>query len=235
MLDMRKLWNKVTDLRRSITAAIKVKPSDSKHKDFNLALAEYLYKELKSEGIPVSKHDACLKVALNKPHLDKYDNIVIDCVAGKLYLRGKNTSDRYFGRLRRFEGGTRAADAYHCASQSSVRIVNRIKNILESAVDMEVFGGLESEEVHLERLDARRRNVLMISANKVDMRKTAQRVDMRKTASVKPVDMRKQKQVIEIRDHRTTIAWLNNGKVVASGHDDRIKKVVERVDMRKLK
>lgn len=220
MLDMRTIWNKVVDFRRKVTATLHIRPSDSKEKDFNLALADYLYKELKAEKFPVSKRDVVVKVKLDKAYKERYNNIVIDCYAGKMYLRGKDISDRYFGRLRRFEG-SRASDAYHCVSQSATRIINRIKKIMESDT-IEVLGEVERVDMRKQKVEA------------IDMRKktiSARRMDMRKTASLN--DLRKSKTAIEIRDHRTLFSWIQNGKVVATGYDNRVKKVVERIDARK--
>lgn len=222
MLDMRTIWDKMVDFRRKITASLRIRPSDSKEKDFHLALADYLYKELKAEKFSVSKHDVMVKVRLEKAYQERYNHIVIDCHAGKMYLRGKDVSDRYFGRLRRFEG-SRASDAYHCVSQSSTRIINRIKSIMISDT-IEVLA-------ETERMDMRKSKIVA-----TDMRKkiiSTNCMDMRKTASLK--DARKQKTLIEVRDHRTLFSWLQNGRVVASGFDNRIKKVVERIDVRKAR
>ena len=117
-------------LRKIIKIAeLTVQPGDVKEENYNLALADYLSKELRTAGLNVSKRDALVQVALNKKYKDKYEDVVIDCMNGKMYLRGKDVKDKYWGRLRRFNNGSRTADAYHCTAQSATRIINRIKNL----------------------------------------------------------------------------------------------------------
>ena len=141
------------DMRRSILA-IKVKPKDSKADDFHTALADYLYKELKQQGLNIKRNNVNLKIILDKLHDDKYDHIVIDCVAGKLFLRGQEVKDKFFGKLRRFQG-SRPADAYHCVVQSATRIVNRIKRLMDNLLDENDEREICAEEI--ERLDLRKK------------------------------------------------------------------------------
>ena len=110
-------------------AGLTVRPGDVKEENYNLALADYLSKELRIAGLNVSKRDALVQVALNKKYKDKYEDIVIDCMNGKMYLRGKDVKDKYWGKLRRFDNGNHTADAYHCTAQSATRIINRIKKL----------------------------------------------------------------------------------------------------------
>ena len=106
-------------LRKIIKIAeLTVQPGDVKEENYNLALADYLSKELRTAGLNVSKRDALVQVALNKKYKDKYEDVVIDCMNGKMYLRGKDVKDKYWGKLRRFNNGSRTADAYHCTAQS---------------------------------------------------------------------------------------------------------------------
>lgn len=140
-------------LRIRNIVAIKIKPKDSKAKDFHTALADYLHKELKYQGLNVKRHNINLKIKLEKLHQDKYDHIVIDCHAGKIFLRGKEVKDKFFGRLRRFEG-SRPADAYHCVAQSATRIVNRINKLMNDLLDDDDEREIYGEEI--QRLDLRK-------------------------------------------------------------------------------
>ncbi len=160
------------DLRKRSITAVKVKPKDSKAGDFHTALADYLYKELRHQGLEVKRNNVNLKIKLDKLHDDKYDHIVIDCVAGKLFLRGEEVRDKFFGKLRRFEG-SRPADAYHCMVQSATRIVNRIKRLMSDLLDENDEREIYGEEV--ERIDLR--------AKRIDMRKKYKFAkDLRRTA-----------------------------------------------------
>lgn len=229
------------DLR---TASIKVKPSDSKEKDYHLALAEYLYKELKSNGIQVKKHNISLRVALNNKLEEKYEHIVIDCLEGKIYLRGKEVKDKYFGRLRRFQANGKPSDAYHCVAQSVTRIINRIKKLQDSLsqVEREVLADAPLDlrrKVEVARLDMRTKTA---SIQRTDMRTkvaSVQRLDMRtKTASIQRTDMRKKPttanvQKIDMRK-RISAAMIDMRKKIIAQYTD-LRKVAKliRVDMRR--
>ena len=128
------------------TAELTVQPNDVKEENYNLALADYLSKELRTAGLSVSKRDALVQVALNKKYKDKYEDVIIDCMNGKMYLRGKDVNDKYWGRLRRFNNGSRTADAYHCTAQSATRIINRIKKLQEET-KQQIFAGVKDEEI----------------------------------------------------------------------------------------
>lgn len=184
---------------KRLARRLNILPSDSKSNDFHVALADYLYKELKTAEIPVEKNNVCLTIKLNS-YLDKYDKVVIDCHAGKMYLRG--STDRYWGKLRRFNNGKKVADAYHCAAQSATRIINRIKRILESA------------QINI---------VASKNTNLVDKRTFKNtKEDLNKTAKL--VDKRKFKQV-NLTDSRFITSIINNKKVVASLVDKRSKQI----------
>ena len=111
------------DLRKIISKiAIKVNPSDCKNKDMHLLLSDYLYKELKSEGINVRRNNVNLIVSFK-------DNtkLVVDCLDGHLYINTEE-SNKPIGKLRRFNI-RRAGEAYDCAVQNARRIINKIKAI----------------------------------------------------------------------------------------------------------
>lgn len=167
-IDLRKNNKTVTnnaalDLRKMTKMAVNIKPSASKENDFNLALAEYLYKELKSKGLNVNKKNVILNVKLSNKVEDKYENIVIDCLEGKLFLRGKEVKDKYFGRLSKFNGSHKG-EAYQCMVESAQRIINRIEKI-------------EDELNNSER-------EIIADIERIDMRKNAKRIDLRKNASL---------------------------------------------------
>lgn len=155
------------DLRKRAILAVKVKPKDSKANDFHIALADYLYKELRHQGLNVKRNSVNLKIKLDKLHDDKYDCIVVDCIAGKLFLRGKEVKDKFFGKLRRFEG-SRPADAYYCVVQSATRIANRVKRLINNLLDDNDEREIYAEEI--ERVDLRRK--------RIDMRKKAEITEM---------------------------------------------------------
>ena len=195
------------DMRQMNKMAANIKPSDSKQKDFHLALADYLYKELKSQNMGVKRHNVILKISLKNKHEDKYEHVIIDCLEGRMFLRGKEVKDKYFGRLRRFQGGSRTSDAYHCAVQSATRIIKRIQKLQESlnGEEREVLGDVTRLDLrNIERQDLRKIN------------KSVQRVDSRQhTASLNRVDLRRQVVRIDVR------------KILANT-------CFERIDMRKI-
>jgi hypothetical protein len=180
-----------------------IKPSSSKQKDFNLALSEYLYKELKSQGLKVSKQGVMLKVILKNKHQDKYAHVVVDCLEGKLFLRGKEVNDKYFGKLREFEGGQRQSDAYHCAIQSAKRILERIEDLedelrYEQTEEKEILGAVTPVDLRGQK------NIIRIDMRKkLNIKKTAKK-DMRKMGNAKPKDLRGQRNIIRI-DMRSKI------------------------------
>ena len=116
----------------------------TKEENFNLAVADYLSKGLREKGMNCIRKNAAVEVTLDKPYLDKYHAVIIDCMDGNLYLRGKECKDKKWGKLRRFEG-QRVADAYHCANQSITRIFNRIKSL-----------NSDEKEVYAKEVEARR-------------------------------------------------------------------------------
>lgn len=194
MLDFRKLINKL---------AIKVKPSECRSEDLHLRLSEYLYKELKMEGIKVSKNNVNLIVKLNKSN-----SMIIDCMDGKIYLKGNNV-DKTIGNLRRFSL-KRSGEAYDCAVQNAKRLINKIKS-LQNELNQD--------------------NVKFKTASLKDMRKTSvkdlrmARTDFRKVAnSINIVDMRKQPMVqislTDMRKRKTIISDIRTNTEIIR-HDFR--------------
>lgn len=107
-------------------ASVKTLPNSTKHTDFNLALADYLYKELKKMKFKVNKsNDLAIHLAFDKTIDPRYNTIILDCLDGKVYLSGNQEKDRQIGRLRNFRG-TRASDAYHCMKSSIERILRKV-------------------------------------------------------------------------------------------------------------
>lgn len=187
MLDFRKIINKI---------AIKVRPSDCQNEDLHIRLSEYLYKELKLEGIQVNRNNVNLIVKLNHNN-----NMIIDCMDGKIYLKGENV-DRNIGKLRRFSL-KRSGEAYDCAVQNAKRLVNKIKS-LQNELNQD--------------------NVKFKTACLKDTRKTSVK-DLRKVAcSINIVDMRKQPiiqiSLTDMRKRKTIISDIRTNTVITR-HDYR--------------
>ena len=188
---------------KRLARKLSILPSDSKSNDFHVALADYLYKELKTAEIPVEKNNVCLTIKLNS-YLNKYDKVVIDCHAGKMYLRG--STDRYWGKLRRFNNGKKIADAYHCAAQSATRIINRVQRILEFAqIDIVAEKNMElKKDVKINLIDKRSFNI-------------------NKTANL--IDKRNISKKVNLTDSRFITSLISNKKVVATLIDKRYKQI----------
>lgn len=118
-------------MSRLITSKVTVLPTDSKNDNFVLALIDYFNEEFKRNQLKTSKSNGYVKVALDGVYEDKYDCVIVDCCNGKLYLRGGNVKDKYFGRLSKFVAN-RKSDAYHCVNYNATRIINRIKKLNDS-------------------------------------------------------------------------------------------------------
>ena len=118
-------------MSRLITSKVTVLPTDSKNDNFVLALIDYFNEEFKRNQLKTSKSNGYVKVALDGVYDDKYDCVIVDCCNGKLYLRGGNVKDKYFGRLSKFVAN-RKSDAYHCVNYNATRIINRIKKLNDS-------------------------------------------------------------------------------------------------------
>lgn len=103
-------------------------PQYSKNDNFTLALVDYLYNELKLNGISARRENSYVKVALSNKYEDKFEHIIIDCCDGKMYLRGKDCKDKRWGKLSKFNL-KRKSDAYVCANYNARRIINRIKKL----------------------------------------------------------------------------------------------------------
>ena len=113
---------------KRLVAKISIKPKDSKNDDFTLALVDYFNAEFKKNNLKSKKNNGYVKVALNGKYKEKYDYIIVDCCNGKVYLRGVDVKDKYFGRLSKFNAN-RKSDAYHCVNYNATRLVNRINKI----------------------------------------------------------------------------------------------------------
>lgn len=124
-------------MKKRLIAKIIVKPSESKSEDFTLALVDYFNKEFKNNNLNSKRNNGYVKVALNGKYMDKYDSVVVDCCNGKVYLRGDNVKDKYFGRLSKFNL-KRRSDAYHCVNYNANRLIHRINKINESFLQKDV-------------------------------------------------------------------------------------------------
>jgi hypothetical protein len=111
-----------------VSAKLLIKPSVSKNDDFILSLADYFNKEFHKRGIESHKHESYVKIGLSNIYKDKYDSMIIDCVNGKLYLRGKGYDDKYFGKLGKCNFG-RKSDAYYCCNYNIKKVIDRLQNI----------------------------------------------------------------------------------------------------------
>lgn len=140
---------------------MKTNPSEIKKDDYHLMLAKYLYKELKSDGLNVKRNSVILSINLYNKTEQGHDKVIIDCLEGKLYLRGKELKDKPFGKLRSFKIGG-SGDAYNCAVQSAKRISNRVNALLDK------LNGLNREVTANSNL-----NVLGLKSNFKDLRKNA--------------------------------------------------------------
>ena len=119
-------------------AKLSITPSDSKNEDFSLSLADYFHKELMNRGITSCKKQGYLEIELPSLYEEKYSSLIVDCVDGFVYLRGKDCKDRKFGKLSRFVP-KRQSDAFNCVNYSATRIVNRINKLfseLNQCIDM---------------------------------------------------------------------------------------------------
>ena len=177
------------------TSKITVKPGDSKENDFSLSLADYFMKELKTAELNPCRKDACVEVNFNGLYMNRYDRCVIDCIDGKLYLRGKDVKDRYWGKLRRFQGN-RKSDSYHCIAQSGTRTINRIKKVIESLrkEDKRKNKIIKSANRILEK-KAKRKNIIIAAIERIDHRKI-QALVRNGNLIAKRMDNRKKKIVI---------------------------------------
>lgn len=179
MLDFRKIINKL---------AIKVKPSECKSEDLHLRLSEYLYKELKTEGIKVNKNNVNLIVELNK-----HNSMIIDCMDGKIYLKGDNI-DKTIGKLRRFSL-KRSGETYDCAVQNAKRLINKIKSLQnelnQDNVTFKTASLKDMRKISIKDLRKSKNNFKKIT-NNINI------VDLRKQpiVQISITDMRKRKTII---------------------------------------
>lgn len=113
------------DLRSKI-ANLNIKPKQTKHNDFNLALADYLTKELKKRGITTSKlNDLAVRIHVGDVEKFKYHSLVVDCLDGNMYVVDKRNKERRVGKLIAFKG-TRSSDAFHCLTRSIYKILKKL-------------------------------------------------------------------------------------------------------------
>lgn len=111
---------------RSKVASLKIKPKQTKHNDFNLALADYLTKELKKRGIATSKlNDLAVRIHVGDVEKFKYHSLVVDCLDGNMYVIDKRNKEKKVGKLLAFKG-TRSSDAFHCLTRSIYKILRKL-------------------------------------------------------------------------------------------------------------
>jgi len=146
MIEQNNVRKKGEYKMKRLVAKILVKPNESKNEDFTLALVDYFNAEFKKNNMKSKKNNGYVKVALNGKYEDKYDSVVIDCCNGKVYLRGKDIKDKYFGRLSKFNM-KRKSDAYHCVNYNATRIINRINKINASFGAKVVVADLRQKNV----------------------------------------------------------------------------------------
>lgn len=146
-----------------------IKPSYIKEKDFNLALSQYLYRELRKHKISVKKIGVLLDISLPNKYKDKYDHLIIDCLDGKLYLRGGKVKDKYCGKLNKFSNGQRRSDAYACATQSIRKILLKLEQLVQN---INKQGGVNKNVRDLR---------VFRKANIRDLRKQINVIDLRNT------------------------------------------------------
>lgn len=165
------------DRMKRLIAKISVLPTDSKNDNFVLALVDYFSKEFKNNNLKTKKNKSFVKVALNGKYQDKYDSVIVDCCNGKMYLRGADCRDKYFGRLSKFNVN-RKSDAYHCVNYNATRIINRINKINNSFVKEVIGDTVDMRETVAEaRILDLRDTVLDTKASVLDVRENI--LDMR--------------------------------------------------------
>ena len=203
-----------------VKAKLSIVPSDTKQDDFVLALVDYFHKEFTARNLSSNKKNSYVKVALSKPYMSKYDSVIVDCVNGKLYLRGKDCNDRYYGRLSKFNC-KRASDAYHCVNYNATRIVNRIKK-LENYQEPKRVARV---------VDLRQKRV-------ADLRTEPRIIDLRHDVEKKIVDMRSTHKVVadlrtnlvDAREENKESTWDEMKRKAFDSMKTTIAKVKEKVD-----
>ena len=146
-------------MKKRLIAKITVKPNESKNDDFTLALVDYFNKEFKNNNLNSKRNNSYVKVALSGKYMDKYDSVIVDCCNGKVYLRGDNVKDKYFGRLSKFNL-KRKSDAYHCVNYNANRLIHRITKINNS---------FQQRELQAKVLDLRKPIVMDLRKNNISM------------------------------------------------------------------
>lgn len=211
---------------RRLIAKISVLPTDSKNDNFVLALVDYFSKEFKNANLQAKKNNGYVKVALNGKYNDKYDCVIIDCCNGKMYLRGADCKDKYFGRLSKFNTG-RKSDAYHCVNYNATRIINRINKLNASFVKDNVLDMRDDVVAH---------NILDLRENVLDTRESV--CDARelvldtRTASEEAVDILDTRLSDDIQDESILDLRniLDNDEVVLDLREDTTSPTVLNVD-----
>lgn len=119
---------------KKLIAKLATLPQYSKNDNFTMALVDYLYNELKLNGISARREKSYVKVALSNKYEGKFEHIIIDCCDGRMYLRGKDCKDKRWGKLSKFNL-KRKSDAYVCANYNARRIINRIKKLEDKMME----------------------------------------------------------------------------------------------------
>lgn len=228
--------NEKEDVIMKRLARLTVLPTDTKQNNFVLALVDYLDKELRNHKLKSKRNNGYVKVCLSNKYQDKYDSVVIDCMDGKMYLRGSGVSDRYFGRLSKYNG-TRASDAYHCVNYNATRIINRINKIEQSFKPKEIVAHvIDLREDKIAVIDLRKDVITCnIFDNRVEKKIVA---DLRtEVIECNYIDMRKDKKVIaDLREEKKITLDLRTEKPITRLKDIMRKagKVIKKYfDMRK--
>jgi len=106
------------------------------NQDYSNQVASLLSKELRDNGISANKRGLMIDLSYNN------HNLVIDCVAGKVYLK-KDNKERYFCDLGLFKNKTHIGDAYNCSDFNTKKIIKKLKrdldNLQEDEKDIEAY------------------------------------------------------------------------------------------------
>ena len=185
----------ILDLRRKNIEAnankvkLDIKPNDSSNDNFNLSLADYIYRGLKKnkEGAikEVIKKGVNIYINLKHKKIHGFTNLVVDCLEGKLYLES-DEGQKYHGRLKSFVGD-RKSDAYYCALESLGKIIDKLKRF--EYKDKRVKANMQ------ETFDKIDKDVFKLDPRVIDMR-------VKKELDPRIVDLRKKEldpRIIDLR------------------------------------
>jgi hypothetical protein len=120
--------------------------------NFNKEVAKYLYRELKNNDINVRKENVILYIDLNKN-----ENLLIDCLAGKVY-HNKDNDEKYLCDLGNFKNKTHLGEAYNCAVFNFKKLIKKIENLKNNEL---------IKESNVEMLDLRTDDMLDLRVNKI--------------------------------------------------------------------